>query len=134
MIEDELKNFLQYVFQIVEGIERTTQGTVGVDFRECAQCGTTYGSFKKSGKLGCAECYATFSDYIAGALKNIHGTSEHKGKIPQSCGDKYADLITKRELEETRLLLKKAVEAEEFEEAARLRDIINSLQEKVGIE
>ena len=132
MIEDELKNFLQYVFDIVEGIERTAQGAAAFDFRECGVCGTTYGGFKKSGKLGCAECYAAFYDQIAGALKNIHGTSEHKGKIPQTSGGKYTGLQTRRELAEARGLLKKAVEAEEFEEAARLRDAISDLLEKVG--
>jgi len=127
-LDDLTKNFLQYIFEIVESMERRAQsGTF-----TCDACGLTYADFKKSGKLGCENCYQAFRTPISQALKNIHSTNEYVGKIPQGQADKYAEMIAKRELAENRLLLKKAVEAEEFEEAAKLRDVINDLQAKIN--
>jgi len=129
-MDDNTKKFLQYIFEIVEGMERRAQTT---NFT-CTACGLNYADFKKSSKLGCENCYQAFRVPISQALKDIHSTNEYNGKIPQGQADKYADMILKRELAENRLLLKKAVEAEEFEEAARLRDIINNLQAKINVE
>jgi protein arginine kinase activator len=129
MINDPIKNFLQYVFEMVEGMERMNQGA---DFQTCAECGTTYGGFKKTGKMGCANCYVAFRAQISQALRNIHhGAASHNGKIPQG-SDIYSDLLTRRELEENRRLLKAAVESEAYEDAARYRDIINELSQKIG--
>jgi len=130
-MDDNLKSFLQYVFEIVESMERRTHGAMTV---ACPTCGLNYAGFKKTGKLGCVNCYQTFRNPISQALKNIHGTNEYKGKIPIGQSEKYSDMITKRELALNRRLLKKAVEAEEFEQAAKYRDIINSLQSKIAQE
>ncbi|MCL2376924.1 MAG: UvrB/UvrC motif-containing protein [Defluviitaleaceae bacterium] len=127
-MDDNTKKFLQYIFEIVEGMERRAQSG---NFT-CTVCGLTYADFKKSSKLGCENCYQAFRAPISQALKDIHSTNEYNGKIPRGQADKYADLIIKRELAENRLLLKKAVEAEEFEEAAKYRDIINGLQAKIS--
>ncbi|MDR2167794.1 MAG: UvrB/UvrC motif-containing protein [Clostridiales bacterium] len=130
MIDDPIKNFLQYVFEMVEGMERMS---AGADFQTCAECGTTYGGFKKTGKMGCANCYMAFRANIAGALRNIHhGAVKHTGKVPRGNDGMYSDVLAKRELEENRRLLRAAVEAEAFEDAARYRDIVNSLQERIG--
>jgi len=128
-MDDNLKDFLQYIFEIVENVERRTQGKAA--HVTCPDCGLGYPEFKKQGKLGCQSCYTAFRSSIAQALKNIHGNSEYKGKIPQGQEAKFADMIIKRELAENRVLLKKAVEAEEFEQAAKYRDIINELQSKI---
>ena len=127
-MDDNLKNFLQYIFEIVENVERRNQATA----ISCASCGLSYVEFKQSGKLGCQDCYTAFRSPISQALKNIHGTNEYRGKIPHGQADKYADMIVRRELAENRVLLKKAVEAEEFEQAAKYRDVINDLQLKIG--
>jgi len=126
-MDDNLKDFLQYIFEIVENVERRNQAPTIA----CTNCGLSYAEFKKSGKLGCQTCYTAFRSPISQALKNIHGTNEYHGKIPQGQAEKYADMIVKRELAETRVFLKKAVEAEEFEQAAKYRDIINSLQAQI---
>jgi len=127
-MDDNLKSFLQYIFEIVENVERRNQATA----ISCASCGLSYAEFKKSGKLGCQGCYTSFRSSISQALKNIHGTNEYRGKIPQGQADKYTEMIIRRELSENRVLLKKAVEAEEFEQAAKYRDIINGLQAKIN--
>jgi len=131
-MDNSLIYFLQHIFEIVENSARRNASLVGSFF--CPDCGLAYGEFKDTGKLGCARCYAAFREYISHVLKTIHGTDEYKGKIPIGQGNKYDRLIAKRELAENRVLLKKAVEAEEFEQAAKYRDIINDLLQRIDNE
>jgi len=94
---------------------------------QCPNCGLTYKDFKKIGRLGCSECYDTFKKFLSPLLKRIHGSSAHCGKCPVKTGKpskKDIDLV------DLRLRLQKAVEAEEYEEAAKLRDRIKQLQDK----
>ena len=128
-MDDNLKSFLQYVFEIVEDAGRQVD-----DELVCHGCGLVYAEFKKTGKLGCASCYNAFRGQILRALQNIHGNSEYKGRIPAGRDNKYEHMILKRELAENKQLLRKAVEAEEFEDAAEYRDIINDLMQKIQAE
>lgn len=94
---------------------------------QCPNCGLTYKDFKKIGRLGCSECYDTFKKFLSPLLKRIHGSSSHCGKSPVKAGKpskKELDLV------DLRLRLQKAVEAEEYEEAAKLRDRIKTAQDK----
>ncbi len=94
---------------------------------KCPVCGRTYDSFRQSGKFGCGDCVDTFSPYMDSVLKSIHGSSEHKGKIPHKSGGKMA---AKRETEILKRKLAAAIENEEFEEAAKLRDKIKELEKE----
>ncbi|MCL2397924.1 MAG: UvrB/UvrC motif-containing protein [Defluviitaleaceae bacterium] len=129
-MDGNLNSFLKYVFEIVDATGRIHSA----DGLVCHRCGQTYGDFKQTGKLGCEACYTAFRPHIARALKSIHGSEEYNGKIPGDQSGRFSDVLIKRELDEKRLLLKKAVEAEEFEEAARLRDIVNALQDQINKE
>ena len=91
----------------------------------CAKCGMSYDEFKNVGKLGCEACYQAFDKEINALFKNVQGSTRHEGKYPQRTG---VLLRQKRRADELRADLKKAVEEENFEEAARLRDIIKSLE------
>lgn len=94
---------------------------------KCSNCGFTYDDFRKIGRLGCSQCYDSFKKYLSPLLRRIHGSSRHYGKIPLS-GAK--PLKAKSELEELKAHLQKVIQAEEFEEAARLRDKIKELENK----
>src|SRR5512135_675761 len=48
----------------------------------CSACGLTYDDFRKIGRLGCSECYASFAKHLGPLLKRIHGASQHVGKVP----------------------------------------------------
>lgn len=96
---------------------------------KCAACGLSYKDFKKIGRLGCGECYSSFKKYLAPLLKRIHGASFHFGKCPVPSSEK-AGGKQKIDLQELRCKLQRAIEAEEYEEAARIRDQIRDLQEK----
>ena len=92
---------------------------------KCARCGMTYDEFKTDGKLGCEECYQSFSKEVDSLLKSIQGSTRHEGKYPRRLG---AGLKHKRKANELRVKLKIAIGEENYEEAARLRDEIRSLE------
>jgi protein arginine kinase activator len=93
----------------------------------CPNCGLSYPDFKKMGRLGCSECYTTFKKSLLPLLKRIHGSTQHVGKTPQ----KVTEVVkVKSEIQELKEKLQKAIQLEEFEEAARLRDKIRELEEQ----
>ena len=91
----------------------------------CDKCHTTYNEFKKTGKFGCEKCFLKFEPYLDSLFRNIHSSDTHKGKLPKKCAD---EIIRKREKEDLKESLKKAIYEENYEEAARLRDIIRKME------
>jgi len=91
----------------------------------CSRCKMTYDEFKSGGKLGCETCYQSFSNEVSALLKNVQGSTRHEGKYPRRLG---AGLRNKRQTDDLRASLKKAIEEENFEEAAKLRDEIRALE------
>lgn len=96
--------------------------------KKCPTCGMTFDDFGKIGRLGCGQCYVTFNDGLSDLLRKIHGSCDHRGKIPAGTEDTMKPIREERVLREE---LKKAVEKENFEEAARLRDKIKELSGKI---
>ena len=98
---------------------------------KCPRCGLTYEDFKKIGRLGCSECYLTFREALLPLLKRIHGSSQHYGKSPKKIvATKLTPPKAKNELQELRDKLQKAIQNEEFEEAAKIRDKIREMEKK----
>ncbi|MEN6314293.1 MAG: UvrB/UvrC motif-containing protein [Clostridiaceae bacterium] len=91
----------------------------------CNVCGMSFEDFRKTGKLGCANCYQTFRDNLSPILRRIHGNIEHTGKVPGKASNcrKAAN-----ELEKLKAQLAAAIEKEEYEKAAELRDRIRELE------
>lgn len=103
------------------------KGQETVDLK-CPACQLSYDDFKKTGRLGCGECYTVFKKYLAPLIKSIHGSSTHFGKSPF---DETKPALKKNEdIRELRLKLQEAVDKEDFEEAARLRDQIKDFESK----
>ncbi len=92
---------------------------------KCPNCGLSYQDFKRIGRLGCSECYSSFKRYLAPLLRKIHGSAKHVGKAPYKVTAKPRKKLS---LAELRQRLQEAIEKEEFEEAARLRDRIRELE------
>ncbi len=88
---------------------------------KCPRCGFTQADFKKSGRLGCPECYQTFAEGLEGLLKTMHKGTRHIGKIPEALRQSR-DLSDR--LQTLQRKLAKAIEEEDFEQAAALRDEI----------
>jgi protein arginine kinase activator len=87
----------------------------------CPACGIKYMEFKAEGRLGCPCDYEVFQAALEPLLERIHRARRHVGKIPRHA---VADAARQSELVQLRQQLRRAVEAEAYEEAARLRDLL----------
>lgn len=104
----------------------------------CPHCGMTWEAFQQNGLLGCSECYDHFKDVLPPLLRSLHGHTEHIGKKPAADASAQQGAATtidvepaaESELERLKSAMKQAVETENFEEAARLRDAIKALEAK----
>ncbi len=88
---------------------------------KCSACGFTQADFKKAGRLGCPECYKTFAEPLEGLLKTMHKGTRHVGKVPET-QRQTRDFTDRIKLLQRKL--SKAIEREDFEEAALVRDEI----------
>ena len=94
--------------------------------RACTGCGLSYEEFQRTGKLGCAQCYQDFADELRPLLLRVHGRSQHAGRVPLG---QEKQLRHRQRMEQLRESMEKAVEVENFEEAAILRDQIRAMNE-----
>ena len=96
---------------------------------KCPSCGFTQADFKKSGRLGCADCYQTFSEGLEGLLKSMHKGTKHLGKAPTAQQQSRDGAAKLKQLQKR---LDKAVNDEDYETAAGLRDEIRQTREQLG--
>jgi protein arginine kinase activator len=87
----------------------------------CPACGIKYMEFRAEGRLGCPHDYEIFRVGLEPLLQRIHRAGRHVGKAPRRG---RFDPALRAEIAELRRQLRAAVEAEGYEEAARLRDLI----------
>lgn len=92
----------------------------------CPYCGTSPADFRKTGRLGCSQCYPHFESQLRALFRRVHGAAQHVGKVYVS-PDEGADDAEVR-LAALKRRLERAVELEDFETAARLRDEIQRLE------
>ena len=97
----------------------------------CSQCGFTYKQFLKEGKFGCPNCYDTFEDHLPKLFNRIQAGAQHIGKMP---GARSNIFVLKKQIEEIRKRMKVAVENEQFEEAAQLRDEAREIEKQLELE
>ena len=86
----------------------------------CPACGIKYMEFRAEGRLGCPQDYEVFRAGLAPLLQRIHRAERHIGKTPR----RVVPVNHQTELLELRRRLRTAVEAEAYEEAARIRDLL----------
>lgn len=92
----------------------------------CSYCGTSVEDFKRTGRLGCPHCYSVYETQLRAILRRIHGSTQHLGKVYVPPASDAADQATR--LAGLRRKLQRAVESEDFERAAELRDQIRDLE------
>lgn len=118
-INELLTNFVK----LHSGMATTTREAV------CESCGMTFAEFREHSLLGCAICYKSFEAQLGPLLERAHeGATHHLGKVPRRAGagdHRQAQLLRMRKR------LEQAVETEDYELAARLRDDINSFEGSV---
>lgn len=110
---------------LIDSIQETQR-----DYTEmkCGYCGQTYSEFKRNGKFGCIQCYETFKDKLNPLIRGLHGHNIHRGKIPKGSNER---IFLKREEDNLKIQLEKAVKEEEFEKAAIIRDKLRELKIKL---
>lgn len=94
----------------------------------CDNCGMTYQKFTEHGLFGCEECFDAFNEKLDSLFKRIHGNLRHTGKRPISFQEK---LETKSEINKLKAEMQTAVEKENFEKAAEIRDKIHAIKENM---
>ncbi|MCI0650428.1 MAG: UvrB/UvrC motif-containing protein [Planctomycetes bacterium] len=108
-------------------VETRSPETAGGKEPQCPECGMTYRQFRSGGKLGCPHDYTIFRQELEQLLEKIHGSTQHKGKVPKRMGNL---LGRDQEIADARAALQAAVKNEEYEKAAALRDRIYELERK----
>jgi protein arginine kinase activator len=112
----------------------------------CPDCGLAYSDFKAKGRLGCPQCYDAFAPVLIPLLEKVHNASAHRGsrpaerpeppetvQEPDPVGALLAGVDPAIEPEpgdEAALLrqeLADAIDGEDYERAAELRDRIRAL-------
>lgn len=95
----------------------------------CPTCGYDYSEFKKLGRFGCPDCYLAFEAQLVSVLRHVHGSTHHSGKIPPTVSSRAE---TRQKASTLREELTRAIEAEEYERAATIRDEIRVLEDDDG--
>jgi protein arginine kinase activator len=103
-----------------------TDESAAMNAQECSLCGISFMEFRNTGRLGCPNDYYEFRSELLPLLENIHGETRHCGKTPRRMPRTQQ---TQSELMQLRNQLKQAVQREDYEDAARIRDRIKSLEE-----
>ena len=108
-------------------VGQTAEELAKLDQQTCPFCGITFQQFRNQGRLGCPHDYVAFAPQLEPLLLNIHGETEHVGKVPRRSpagSEKRMQLIRlRREMSE-------AVTQEDYELASRLRDEIRRVEEE----
>ncbi|MEX0912848.1 MAG: UvrB/UvrC motif-containing protein [Gemmatimonadota bacterium] len=92
----------------------------------CPACGMTATQLRQTGRLGCGVCYTHYDEHLRSLLRRLHGGTKHVGKIvlptdPDE-NDRAARILSLRRS------LQRAVDAEDFEHAASIRDQLRELE------
>ncbi len=125
-VSDEVGSFAEKLADIVsdEDLEELNQLT-------CPNCGISFREFRSQGRLGCPHDYIAFKNELMPLLENIHGETQHTGKFPKRAPD---DSQQQYRLIKLRQELRTAVEEEAYEDAARLRDEIQTFETGQGFD
>jgi len=115
----DISNFLE---GFIEDLTKTDKAEAGY---KCSNCGLSYSDFKKKGKLGCYNCYVSFKKVLLPLIRKIHGSTSHIGKVPKKLDKK---VLCELKLKDLKIKLERAIQLEEYEEAAKIRDQIKKIE------
>ncbi len=110
---------------LLEGRDMTGAGEVK---ESCPRCGMKASDFRKQGKLGCAECFSAFQKDVKAIVTQMAARPHHAGRLPKAFAEQSGDSAANDALREE---LREAVEREDYEEAARLRDRLREMDSGV---
>jgi protein arginine kinase activator len=125
--------------EILSGLAANTAAAGKVKVEDnitCQKCGLSFDTFTRQGRFGCGDCYRTFRHRLEPIMRKIHGASLHRGSVPRTVvstaeGTQPIPVKEEERLEEE---LKKAIECEDFERAAEIRDKLKTLRESLSLD
>jgi len=120
MPKHPLGDFLQALQQQASPVSAAS------DAARCDFCGSTMRDFRSTGRLGCARCYSAFHASLRELLRRVHGSAKHVGTRYEPPAP--SEFERKTELDVLRDRLRRAIELEQFETAAEIRDRIRVLE------
>ena len=91
----------------------------------CGTCGFTHADFRKSGRFGCVDCYNSFRPILDETLEGMHPGLHHQGKVPVLA---LTRLGSEDRIQTIERSLRDAVDAEDYEGAARFRDELAAIR------
>ncbi|MBQ8533960.1 MAG: UvrB/UvrC motif-containing protein [Clostridia bacterium] len=90
--------------------------------KRCSKCNISFAEIVKTGRVGCPDCYTEFGQELDPTIKKIHGNAKHLNNTHTTL---QSDEPTIEQLQNE---LQKAVEEQNYEQAAVLRDKIKERQ------
>ncbi len=126
------EDFSFNVPSLFAGLFSDTLPTLGESMADrCEKCGCTFETIVKTGKVGCADCYEKFYNKLLPSIQRIHGKAKHSGKKPIETPKtevKPKEKTTEEKIAELEKDMQKAVNEQNFEQAAIIRDEIKKLK------
>jgi protein arginine kinase activator len=111
------------------GKDEPAEETPAAPDRTCPVCHLRQADFRKTGRLGCPECYAAFAAELAPLLRQMHRRDHHVGRTPPNVP---GGVPPAEEAASAQEALDRAVAEERFEEAARLRDRLQAIRRRMA--
>ncbi len=98
------------------------------DAVRCA-CGTSFSEIQKTARVGCPRCYEFFRDKLTEMMTVYAGSAQHAGSAPEQADGQSRSRLA---VEELNRKLNEAVELEEYERAAEIRDELRALMARAS--
>lgn len=122
----------------LKGAPEEDKGTTGEGtILECGGCGTTLANVKVGHLVGCSHCYEVFGDVLINELMTTHkifpGIVKKRKSIPLHVGRSPGEILEispSIKLIALNEALEETLKREDYEQAALLRDQIQSLTDK----
>jgi protein arginine kinase activator len=97
------------------------------DEKSCSHCHLRKSDFNKRSRMGCEHCYDVFADELQPMLAMMHKSFQHNGKIPPN--EKMNISLERLEID-----LQGAIDVQDFEKAAVIRDDILAIKASGSID
>ena len=100
--------------------------------KEPCQCGLTVEELESKGRFGCVQCYEHFSEFMEKMVFPFHGGDQHVGKRPKKQMQRQMEEDPVEKMKLLKLRYAKALELEEYEQAAVIHEEIQQLSQSLS--